>query len=147
MPRARRSRVVRATPDAVWRIVGDPNHLPRYWPKVERVERVEGDAFTKVFLTKNGRAVRADFRVASVDAAARERSWEQVLEDTPFERFLHAVSEGARVEPAPDGAGGARVTLETRQKLRGIGKLGGFLARRGAKRQLDEALDGLERLL
>lgn len=145
MPTARRTRTLRATPEAVWRIVGDPNHLSRYWPKVERVEGSDGAGFTKVFMTKSGRAVRADFAVVEVDAGGRTRRWAQLIEDTPFERVLVSSEEVARVEPADGGA--AQVTLETRQKLRGLGKLGGFLAKRGALKQLDEALDGLERLL
>lgn len=145
MPTARRTRTLHAAPDSVWRIVGDPNHLSRYWPKVERVEGSDGAGFTKVFMTKSGRAVRADFAVVEVDAGGRRRRWAQLIEDTPFERVLVSSEEVARVEPADGGA--ARVTLETRQKLRGLGKLGGFLAKRGAARQLDEALDGLERLL
>jgi hypothetical protein len=128
----------------VWRIVGDPNHLSRYWPKVERVEGSDGSGFTKVFMTKSGRAVRADFAVVEADPAGRTRRWAQLIADTPFERVLVSSEEVARVEPAD---GGAKVTLETRQKLRGLGKLGGFLAKRGAAGQLDEALDGLERLL
>jgi carbon monoxide dehydrogenase subunit G len=134
---------VAAAPDAVWRVVGDPNHLARWWPKVQRVERVESGGFTKVFVTKNGRPVRADFTVAH-DDAPRARRWAQVVDDTPFERILVSSEEAAIVEPAEAGA---TVTLEVRQKLRGIGKLGGFLVRRATRRQLDEALDGLERIV
>ena len=47
-----------------------------------------------------------------------------------------------RLEPAGDGA--TRVTLELRQKLRGLARLGGFMVRRAARRALDEALEGLE---
>lgn len=144
MPTARRTRTLHAAPESVWRIVGDPNHLSRYWPKVERVEGSDGAGFTKVFLTKSGRAVRADFAVVEVDPGGRTRRWAQLIADTPFERVLVSSEEVARVESVD---GGAKVTLETRQKLRGLGKLGGFLAKRGAARQLDEALDGLERLL
>ena len=42
-------------------------------------------------------------------------------------------------------AGGTRVTLTLHRRLRGVNRLGGFLARRAAGRVLDEALDGLER--
>lgn len=143
MPTTRRSRTVHAAPEAVWRVVGDPNHLPRWWPKVQRVEAVDPGAFTKVFGTSKGRPVRADFRVEEV-AAPHERRWTQVVEGSPFERILLASEEVARVEPA-DGA--SRVTIEVRQRLRGLSKLGGFLVRRATRKQLDEALDGLERIL
>ena len=36
----RRSRTVAAPVDDVWRIVRDPYHLPRWWPKTQRVEGV-----------------------------------------------------------------------------------------------------------
>ena len=143
MPTTRRSRTVPAAPDAVWRIVGDPNHQPRWWPKVQRVESVADDAFTKVFGTSKGRPVRADFTIAEVDAPRRRR-WVQVVEDSPFERIMTAAEEVAVVEP--DSGGGAVVTLEMRQKLRGLSKLGGFLVRRATRRQLDEALDALEQI-
>ena len=39
------------------------------------------------------------------------------------------------------------MTLEVRQKLRGLSRFGGFLVKRATRRQLDEALDALERLL
>ena len=143
MPTTRRSRTLPAAPDDVWRVVGDPNHLPRWWPKVQRVEGVDAHAFTKVFGTSKGRPVRADFRVAEVEAPRRRR-WVQVVEGSPFERILLSAEEVAVVEQGGDGT---TVTLETRQKLRGLSKLGGFIVRRATRRQLDEALDALERIV
>ena len=52
-----------------------------------------------------------------------------------------AVTE-VRIEPAEEGSS---VTIEQRQKLRGLARLGGFLVRRATRRVLEEALDGLER--
>ncbi len=134
---------MQAAPDKVWRIVGDPSHLPRWWPKVQRVESVIGDAFTTVYGTSKGRPVRADYRVAATDAP-RHRRWEQVVEGSPFERFLSAFATVADLEPRD---GGTAVTLTVEQKLRGMSRFGGFLAKRGMRRQLDEALDGLEAVL
>ena len=48
MPTARRSRTVPAPPERVWEIVGDPHHLPRWWPRVQRVESVTDEHFTEV---------------------------------------------------------------------------------------------------
>jgi len=48
-----------------------------------------------------------------------------------------------RLEPA---AAGTRVTLELRQRLRGSARLGAFLVRRAARRQLDDALTRLAEL-
>lgn len=144
MPTARRTRTVDAPPDRVWRIVGDPSHQARWWPKVSRVEGVQGSAFTRVYATAKGRPVRADFRVAEVEDG-RRRQWVQVLEGTPFERFLRSSSEVAVVEPSGHGTS---VTLEVSQKMRGLSRIGGgFLLKRATRKQLDEALDALERLL
>ena len=85
MPTARRSRTLAAPPERVWEIVGDPHHLPRWWPRVTRVEAVTDEHFTEVLATEDGRSLRADFRV--VDSRAPERrAWEQEVEGTPFER-------------------------------------------------------------
>jgi carbon monoxide dehydrogenase subunit G len=135
--------MVQADPDAVWQVVGDPSHLARWWPKVQRVENVGRDAFTTVFGTAKGRPVRADYRIAESSPPSHRR-WDQVVEGSPFEKFLSAFTLAADVE-ARDG--GAHVTLTAVQKLRGMSRFGGFLAKRGMRRQLDEALDGLEAVL
>ncbi len=132
-----------AAPEAVWRIVGDPSHLARWWPKVQRIENVRAKEFTAVYGTSKGRPVRADYRVTEV-RPPEHRRWDQVVEGSPFERFMSAFAVEADVV-ARDG--GTRVTLTAVQKLRGMSRFGGFLAKRGMKRQLDEALDGLEALL
>jgi uncharacterized protein YndB with AHSA1/START domain len=143
MPTARRTRTVPAPPEAVWRVVGDPTHQPRWWPKVTRVEAVQPGAFTRVYATAKGKPVRADFHVTDVDEPRRRR-WTQVLAGTPFERFMSAAEEVVVLEPTHDGT---IVTLEVRQKLRGLSRFGGFLVKRATRRQLDEALDALERLV
>ncbi|HEX8208215.1 MAG TPA: SRPBCC family protein, partial [Solirubrobacteraceae bacterium] len=63
MPTTRRSRVLDAAPDRVWRVVGDVHHMPRWWPKVRRVEAVAGGRFTQVLRTTKGKDVRADYPV------------------------------------------------------------------------------------
>ena len=142
MPTARRSRTVAAPPERVWEVVGDPHHLPRWWPKVTRVEAVTDDHFTEVLSTQDGRLLRADFRV--VDSRAPERrAWEQELDGTPFERVFAAAS--TEVKLLPDGEG-TRVTVVVRQQVRGSARLGGFMVRRATGRVLDEALDALEAL-
>ena len=143
MPRVRRSRTIPATPEQLWRTVCDPHHLPRWWPRVQRVEAVDAERFTEVLGTEKGRSVRADFRVLE-STAPEVRRWRQEVEGSPFERLLRSADTEVRL--APDAAGGTRVTLTIRQRLRGIGALGGFLVRRATRRQADEALDGLARL-
>jgi carbon monoxide dehydrogenase subunit G len=142
MPTTRRSRMVAAVPERVWQTVSDPYHLPRWWPRVERVESVTADHFTEVLTTERGRAVRADFRV--VDSRAPERhAWEQELAGSPFERIMTAARTEVRL--APEGAG-TRVTVLVRQDMRGTARFGGFMVRRATRRVLDEALTALEGL-
>ncbi|HEV2775734.1 MAG TPA: SRPBCC family protein [Solirubrobacteraceae bacterium] len=144
MPTVRRSRTLRATPDEVWAVVGDAYHLPRWWPRVTRVEGVEGAAFTQVLTTAKGVPVRADFRIVESSAPAVRR-WEQQVVNTPFERILTASSVEVRIEWAGDAASVVSLTLA--QRMRGLGVLGGFMVRRAGRRQLDDALAGLEALL
>jgi uncharacterized protein YndB with AHSA1/START domain len=142
MPTTRRSRTVADVPERVWETVSDPYHLPRWWPRVERVEAVTGDRFTEVLSTDRGRSVRADFRVVESRAPER-RVWEQEVAGSPFERIM--VSGRTEVQLAPDGAG-TRVTLTIRQRMRGTARLAGWVVRRGTRRVLDEALGALEGL-
>jgi carbon monoxide dehydrogenase subunit G len=141
--KVRRSRVVPAPPDDIWVTVGDPYHLPRWWPRVERVELVQGDGFTELLRTDKGRAIRADFRVVQ-SRRPELRRWRQEVAGTPFEGILAWSETEVRLEP--EGAGATRVTLEQEQQLRGMARLGGVMARRAARRMLNEALEGLEGL-
>ena len=141
MPATRRSRVVGAQPTAVWDVVSDPYHLPRWWPRVQRVEDVGRRRWTEVLRTQKGRAVRADQRLEESETPHLRR-WSQQLADTPFEKVLAEAVTEVRLEAEE---GGTRVTLVLRRRLRGTARLGGMFFRRAARRQLDEALDGLER--
>jgi uncharacterized protein YndB with AHSA1/START domain len=141
--RIRRSRVVPAAPEELWPTVADPYHLPRWWPRVERVELVQADGFTQLLRTDKGRSIRADFRVVQ-SRRPELRRWRQEVAGTPFEGILASAETEVRLEPAGDGA--TRVTLVSEQKLRGMARLGGFMVRRAARRALDGALDGLEHL-
>lgn len=85
---ARASRTIAAAPQDIWAVVSDPHHLPRWWPRVMRVEAVDEHAFTEVMRTSRGKVVRADFRVTGVDHRALSLSWSQIVEGTPFERVL-----------------------------------------------------------
>ena len=149
MPRVTRRRAIAAPPQEVWRLISDPHSLPRWWPRVGRVENVDRRSagrrsqWTKVLETAEGRGVRADFRCLS--SAANERYvWEQQLEGTPFDKHLRR----SEVEVALRGEGdGTRVTLSSVQTLRGLSRLGSPLMRRGQGAILDEALNGIERAL
>jgi hypothetical protein len=129
-------------------VVSDPYHLPRWWPRTQRVENVSegrgdrGRKWTQVLETKDGRAIRADYRCVAA-ATDKHYAYEQDVEDTPFEKFLQAARTEIRL--APEGLG-TQVTLETRQSLKGLSRLGGFMMRRATGRTLAEALNGLERI-
>jgi uncharacterized protein YndB with AHSA1/START domain len=141
VPRTSRTRTLACDPAEVWAVVADPHHFPRWWPRVERVEAVDAGRWTKVFVTRKGRPVRADFQV--VESSEPElRAWRQEVEDSPFERVLGDAVTEVRIAPAGQGAA---VTISQRQKLRGLARLGGLLVRRANRQVLDEALDGLER--
>jgi uncharacterized protein YndB with AHSA1/START domain len=144
VPTARRSRIVAAPLEELWQTIGDPHHLPRWWPRVERVEDVEDGAFTELMRTAKGKAVRADFRLLEHDTQAHSLTWEQQLEGTPFARVLKEARTRVSLEPAD---GGTHVTIELEQRLTGFfPRFGGFMVRRAAAATLEEALDGLERI-
>jgi uncharacterized protein YndB with AHSA1/START domain len=144
MPTARRSRIIAAPAEQLWEVIGDPHHLPRWWPRVTRVEDVEGNAFTEVMRTAKGKLVRADFQLVEADAGARSLKWEQRLEGTPFGRLLSSAETSVSLE---DAGGATSVTIELRQTLTGFfPRFGAYMVRRAAAATIDEALDGLERI-
>ena len=172
MPTARRSRTISASPDELWELIGDPHHLPRWWPRVTRVEDVEGSAFTEVFATSKGKLVRADFDLVHRDEHEHTLRWAQRLEGTAFGRVLRSAETEVRLTPVAAGApatavvatagtdsGGwsgdadleqtaaTDVTIELRQSPAGFfARFGGFMIRRAATHTIDEALDGLARI-
>ncbi len=139
MPTVRRVRTLAAAPEALWTVLADPHHLPRYWPRVRRVEDVRDDGFTLVLVSDRGRTVRADFEVVEHEPP-RRRSWRQQLAGTPFERILTESQITIEIAATEQGS---TVTLELRQRGRGMARLGGFMLRRAGTAQLDEALDGV----
>jgi uncharacterized protein YndB with AHSA1/START domain len=148
VPRVSRRRTIAAPRAEVWELVSDPYNLARWWPKVMRVESVEGEGanaqWTKVLGTAEGRGVRADFRCR--DFAEGERyGWEQLIPGTPFERHLRRYE--VEVTLAEEDGGATGVRLDAAQALRGLSRLGSPMMRRGQGALLDEALDGLERAL
>ncbi|MBV8429963.1 MAG: SRPBCC family protein, partial [Solirubrobacterales bacterium] len=136
MPTVRRARTIPAPPDQVWQVVADPNHMPRWWPLVKRMEGVANDEFTQVLLTRKGRTVRADFQVLASEPPGPDgdppghRVWEQEVAGSPFERVLDQAVTDVRLEPAGEAT---RVTIALTQKLRGYSRTGGFLLRRATR--------------
>jgi uncharacterized protein YndB with AHSA1/START domain len=145
VPTARRSRTIDASAEDLWALISDPHHLPRWWPRVTRVEDVTADAFTEVMTTSRGKVVRADFELLEADAAERTLTWSQRVAGTPFARLLSSAETEVRLAPAE--ASSTVVTIELRQALTGFfPRFGGFMVRRAAGETIDEALNGLERI-
>jgi uncharacterized protein YndB with AHSA1/START domain len=140
MPTARRRATLAAPPADVWRTVSDPQQLPRWWPRVERVEGVSGQGFTQVMRSTRGALVRADFRIGRRNKP-RVIEWSQDVEGTPFAGLLKASVTTVTLED--DGAGGTVVELKQEQKLTGSNRFGGFLVKRAARKQLAAALEAL----
>ena len=129
----RRSRTVAAPLDDVWQIVRDPYHLPRWWPRTQRVEGVSSGGWTSVLVTDKGRSVRADYRVELTKSGERRR-WAQEV----------AVVYEIALSPADAGT---EVGLDVHQKPVGWARFGGVMLRRAARTQLDDALTGLAALV
>jgi uncharacterized protein YndB with AHSA1/START domain len=145
MARVVRRRLIAAPARALWEVIADPYHLPRWWPNTQRVESVSGDdpgrqSWTQVLETKDGRGVRADYHC--VESQEGERYvFEQEIEDTPFQRFVKSVETDIELQPRD---GDTEVTITLDRRLRGLSRLGAWMMRRATKRQLDEALVDLE---
>jgi uncharacterized protein YndB with AHSA1/START domain len=168
MPTVRRSRTIEASPEDLWEVLGDPHHLPRWWPRVSRVEAVEENAFTEVLTGPSGKIVRADFKLLE-QVDGQRIVWSQQVENTPFARVLRSAETEITLTSASAGhaAGGYRehpsateVTIELRQELQGfsprpgsgswiggLSRFGSPLVRRAAHSTIAEALDGLERIV
>jgi uncharacterized protein YndB with AHSA1/START domain len=170
MPDASRTRTIAMPAQELWEMIRDPHHLPRWWPRVTRVEDVDDGAFTEVMKTRKGKLVRADFKVIACDEAERSVTWAQQIEGTPFARVLSSAETTVRLTPvhasAPPSrgevgdaavAGATVVKIELRQRMAGyssnVGLFAGFssrfgspMVRRAARATIDEALNGLERI-
>jgi uncharacterized protein YndB with AHSA1/START domain len=148
VPRARRTRLIAAKRDDVWRVVSDPFQLPRWYPKVVRVEGVQerrrgsGTLWTKVLRTSGGRDVRADYRCLR-SAEPSEYIWEQEIEGSPFAKVFKSAQTAIALDEEGEGT---RVTITVDQKLRGMSRTGGFMVRRATGQQLDDALSSLASL-
>ena len=140
--RVARSRVLRAPAADVWRVLADPYSMTRWWPLARRVEGVREGGWTVVLGRPGGRGVRADQRLEESSEPDGLRRWSLVVPGSPFERVLTSSVTEARVAAAGEGT---ELRLELRQSPRGWARFGGFMLRRAARRQLDEALAGMAR--
>jgi uncharacterized protein YndB with AHSA1/START domain len=138
----RRETVVPRAPDEVWRLVSDPAQLPRWWPGVTRVEEATAQAWTTVLTSPKGKSVRMDYTRVQATEPTR-LVWRQEVEQSPFERILEEATTS--LELSQDGAG-TRVAIELEQKPRGWARFAPLQFRAAGKRQVEGAVEGLERL-
>ena len=131
-----RARSVRAAPEAVWKVVSDPEHLPRWWP----VEDASSEAWTAVLSSPRGKPVRADYSLVEAEPL-RRLVWRQEVEESPFERILREAVTELTLQPAEEET---EVAITLRQRPRGFARLGFVQLRRAAGRQYDAAHEGLE---
>ena len=139
MGRATRSRLLAVDAGELWRTVGDVEQLPRWWPRVVRIEAAEGVEFTQVLRTDKGREVRADFTIVE-QVPERLLRYEQQVDGTPFEGLLKGSATEVGLLPQD---GGTVVAIVVERQLKGLARFGGVIVRRGTRRQIDEALDAL----
>ncbi len=145
MPSVTRKIVVPADPDRVYDVISDPRRLTDWWPRVTRVENVDGKAgasrtqWTNVLAADSGRKLRMDYRC--VGATRPERYvWEHELSGTPFEEHLQNQTTEVRLSP---GNGGTEISLTASHTLRGSARLAGFMMKKTQKQMLDQALAAL----
>jgi uncharacterized protein YndB with AHSA1/START domain len=161
VPTVEKTRQIAASPEELWQVVGDPHHLPRWWPRVSRVEAVQDGAFTEVLMSAKGKIVRADFELLDTHEAWRI-VWSQRVENTPFERVLKSAETEISLADAHGSHGPlTEVRIELRQTLQGrlpsrisgrptrivgLPRFGSPLVLRAATSTVEDALDGLERI-
>lgn len=169
MPRASQTRVMGMPAGELWQTVRDPYHLVRWWPRVERVEGVDGAFFTEMLRSSSGKLVRADFEVRELDEQQMRIVWAQQIAGTPFAHVLSSSETEVRIRPRMGANANAatEVTLTLDQRSKGwlggappargggpatglwtgaLGKLGSPLVSRAATKTVKEALDGLQRI-
>ena len=138
----RRETVVPRTLDEVWQVISDPAQLPRWWPGVARVEEATTQAWTTVLTSPKGKSVRMDY--SRVEATEPTRLvWRQEVAASPFERILEEATTSLELAQTESGT---RVAIELEQKPRGWARFAPLQFRAAGKRQVEGAVEGLERL-
>ena len=131
--------------ERVWNLVSDPYSLPRWWPRVQRVEEVSDAGWTMVLMSDRGKPVRADYTLAE-SRPMQLLEWRQELEESPFERML-SQSRIVIEFRHDDDSGSTAVVMRSTERLRGLARLGSPMVRRATRRRLSQALDQLGELV
>jgi uncharacterized protein YndB with AHSA1/START domain len=138
----RRETVVPRALEEVWQVVSDPAQLPRWWPGVTRVEEATAQAWTTVLTSPKGKTVRMDYTRVAAEEPSR-LVWRQEVEQSPFERILAEATTSLELSTTDEGT---RVTIALDQKPRGWARFAPLQFRAAGTRQVQGALDGLQRL-
>lgn len=169
MPTASETRTIAMPAMELWQVLCDPRQLSHWWPRVERVEGVEGPFFTQLLRNSGGKLLRADFEVMQRSDAEMRIAWAQQIAGTPFAHVFAAVEVTVELSPVTglNATSGTAVTLTLAQRLKGwfsrapagrsegpatvlwtgaLAPLGRPMIARAAVKTVKEALDGLERL-
>lgn len=138
--------MVASAPDRVYDVISDPRRLKDWWPRVTRVEDVDGKPgtartrWTNVMAADSGRKLRMDYTCTGATRPERYE-WEHELEGTPFEDHMARQWTEIRLSPSGDGT---EVSLTANHTLRGSARLAGFMMKKTQREMLDRALDSLE---
>ena len=136
MPKIKRTRVVDVSPESVYDVISDPRRLEDWWPRVDRVENVDGGPgkdrtrWTNVLAADSGRRLRLDYRCTGASRPKRY-VWEHELEGTLLE---------------PEGQG-TEITVISINELRGSARIAGFSMKKSQRELIDTALDSLQEVL
>ena len=135
-----------AVPDRVYDVIADPRRLKDWWPRVSRVEDVDGKPgtartrWTNVMAADSGRKLRMDYICTGATRPERYE-WEHELEGTPFEDHMARQWTEIRLKPSGEGT---EISLTANHTLRGSARLAGFMMKKTQREMLDRALDSLE---
>ena len=129
--------------ERVWKVVSDPYSLPRWWPRVQRVEEVTDAGWTMVLMSDRGKPIRADYSLTR-SRPMELLEWNQELEETPFERML-SLSRLLFEFEWDDHV--TVVLVRSTERLRGLARLGSPMVRRATRKRLNQALDQLGELV
>jgi uncharacterized protein YndB with AHSA1/START domain len=136
---------VEAGIDRVFDFLANPSNLTEWWPRVVRVEAIEGVPgqagllWTSVVEADSGRRLRLDYEMVEVDPGAR-LIWEHRLEGTAF--GAHLVRQSTEVTVAGRD-GKATIDVRLSGELRGAAKLAGPSLKSDQKKLLAVALERL----
>ncbi|MEI7889158.1 MAG: SRPBCC family protein [Actinomycetes bacterium] len=139
MPTARCQIELSVPAEKAWAYAADPSRLGRWWPAVERVDRADDENYTRWIMSPRGRAVPMAFKLEALEPGHKV-TWQQQLAGTAFARSVRSSTETIEVVGTETGS---TVGLSITRRLKGTARLGGFLVRRGQRRELKAAVENL----